>query len=393
MLLKKYDIRKMLLVLFVFTIPNSVVLNNLFLWLIILYWIFKGDKQDTLQIIKHNIIAKISLIYFSILTVSLLWSPDLKEGLEVIFKEKYFLFLPVFMSLIKENERELLIKTFILSVTLSELISYGVKLNILPEMFHATRYEPVPFIHHVQYSPFVAFGSFLLMYYFLFVKSSKRAKALEFFFIVTMCINLFLTGGRAGQVVYFFLLIYTFFYLFKFSFKSMLAVIIIIPLLFGIFYSFGGIFKERVNMAIYNVLHFNKNKNTSIGERLVFWQNTIHLAKQKPILGYGTGSFKKIYGNYSKKVTPNIRIPAQPHNMYLFVFFQTGIIGLSVFLYLFYKMFEYGLKINDRYKFVRLGFVGYFLIIMLSDSYLFSHFHQSLFVIFTAVLYKRLNYE
>jgi O-antigen ligase len=297
------------------------------------------------------------------------------------------------MSLIKENERELLIKTFILSVTLSELISYGVKLNILPEMFHATRYEPVPFIHHVQYSPFVAFSSFLLMYYFLFVKSSKRAKAIEVFFIITMCINLFLTGGRAGQVVYFFLLIYTFFYLFKFSFKSILAVMIIIPLLFGIFYSFGGIFKERVNMAIYNTLHFNKNKNTSIGERLVFWQNTIHLAKQKPILGYGTGSFKKIYGNYSKKVTPNIRIPAQPHNMYLFIFFQTGIIGLSVFLYLFYKMFEYGLKINDRYKFIRLGFVGYFLIIMLSDSYLFSHFHQSLFVIFTAVLYKRLNYE
>ncbi|WP_456479209.1 O-antigen ligase family protein [Nautilia sp.] len=386
-------LRKILLTGFVFTIPNSVALNNIILVLLLIYWIICGDKTETLRLVKTNPVVMLSLAYFFINVAGLLWTENLKWGFAVIMKEKYFLLLPVFMSLIKKEEKELVIKTFILTMTFSELISYGVKLGILPEMFHATRYEPVPFIGHIHYSPFVAFCVYILMYLFLYTKLEKIYKAVALFFIITMTANLFLTGGRAGQVVYFVLFAVLILQYFKVGLKSVLIITLGIPLIFLTAYKGSGIFHDRVNLAVHSIKTYKQNRNTNIGKRFTFWENTAELIKKHPVLGVGTGDFIDEYRKINEKNSPQIRVPGQPHNMYLLIYAQTGIAGLFLFLALFYAMFYYALKTNDKYRPLRIGLVVYFLVIMFSDSYLFSHYGEVLFVIFTSILYKEIGYE
>jgi len=391
----KNKLRKILLVGFVITIPNSVVINNIFLVLLLLYWLLFGNKQETIKLIKNNIIVQISLAFFIMFIISLLWSSDLVFGMRVILKEKYFLLLPIFMTLIKSDEKELLIKSFIFTMFFSEIILYGVKFEVLPEMFHATKYEPVPFIHHVHYSAFVAFTIYLMGYYYFF---RKKRNTYFLFFLFTMTISLFLTGGRVGHVVFFILITLLVIQYFKISIKS-IFIILLLPLVFIIGYKSSDIFHDRVNMTIKNIKNYEKNPNTSIGYRFTYWSNSIELIKKYPILGVGCGDFTIEYTKIHEKLTPNVVVSehitkkVQPHNMYLYIFGMLGIVGGGLFLYLLWKLLYYAFKINDEYKQVRIGLVVYFLVIMLSDSYLYSHFGQALFTIFVSILYKNLNGE
>jgi len=387
-------IRQIFLFGFIFTIPNSVALNNIFLVLILFYWLVWGNKKETLYLIKTNSIVICSLIFFLVHIIGLLWTENIQWGLTVILRERYFLLLPILMSLIKNNEKDLLIKTFILSMSFSEIISYLIKFGILPEMFHATRYEPVPFIIHIHYSPFVAFSIYLLIY-FLFIKKSNNnfIKYLSMFFIITMTTNLFLTGGRAGQVVFFILMIVFFIQYFKLSFKTFFLISIGLPLIFFIYYNNSKIFKDRVNQTFFSLKHIESYRQTSLGQRYTFAQNSIKIIKDNFLFGVGTGDFVDEYKKINRIYTPDIRVPGQPHNMYLLVCAQNGIIGLFVFLFLIFCIFRYSIIINDKYKFIRIGFIIYFIFLMFSDSYLFSHYGAVMFISFLAILYKDINYK
>ena len=71
-------------------------------------------------------------------------------------------------------------------------------------------------------------------------------------------------------------------------------------------------------------------------DRNILLKETIILIKKNPIFGYGTGSFTDEFGLVNKetqKVVSNQH--KTPHNNYLYVWFELGILGLIVFLAIF----------------------------------------------------------
>jgi O-antigen ligase len=93
--------------------------------------------------------------------------------------------------------------------------------------------------------------------------------------------------------------------------------------------------QQRIKLG----LEENKNSQvseslTSIGIRDVFRQNTLELIQQKILLGYGTSSFKSIYSTHVATKYQDWRgePAADPHNQYLFVWLENGLIGLLLFL-------------------------------------------------------------
>ncbi|MDD2725321.1 MAG: O-antigen ligase family protein [Methylovulum sp.] len=72
---------------------------------------------------------------------------------------------------------------------------------------------------------------------------------------------------------------------------------------------------------------------TSIGLRVVYAQNSIELIKKNPIWGYGTSSFKSTYSPYVAKKYSDWRgnSATDPHNQYLFVWLENGLLGLILF--------------------------------------------------------------
>jgi O-antigen ligase len=71
-----------------------------------------------------------------------------------------------------------------------------------------------------------------------------------------------------------------------------------------------------------------------MGIRVILYENTLDLVRQRPLFGVGTGGFGAAYaaqvqGKYSDwRSQPSL----DPHNQYLFFLAEQGLVGLAVFL-------------------------------------------------------------
>lgn len=74
---------------------------------------------------------------------------------------------------------------------------------------------------------------------------------------------------------------------------------------------------------------------TPMGIRAVMWDTSAQLVRERPLLGYGLGGFAPAYKELTAKVNSGWRAqPTQdPHNQYLFVVAETGLLGLAVFVF------------------------------------------------------------
>jgi O-antigen ligase len=66
--------------------------------------------------------------------------------------------------------------------------------------------------------------------------------------------------------------------------------------------------------------------------RAQFFRNSIHLIKQKPLVGYGTGSFKNEYFKTFGYPAWGPVKPGQPNNSYFVITVQLGVVGLILYL-------------------------------------------------------------
>ena len=387
-------IKFILLALLIISLPFSVALANIICKLLILYWLlFYDNKKEVLVFLKKNPIVLFSCLLFFSFFISLTWSDDLKRGLEVIKKEVFLLFIPIFMMLIDKGKENALIKLFIFSMSILVFISYLVYFEILDFIPKASKNDPTPFMTHISYNPFLAFTIYLLIYYFFKVKGVKL-KILISLLIIFMSINMFITGGRAGQVAFFVLLFVAFFQFIRVSILKFFVFLFSLASIFILAYSFSPIFKKRVDRVFYEFQNIEKNRNTSIGLRVTMWENSLRIIKRNPIFGVGVGDFPQEYKKISKKYTPNaISDVSQPHNMYLFVWASNGIFSLLILVGLFLIQIFISFRKNDEFKPIRLALAVFFLVIMFSESYLLGFHTTLLFTIFVSILYKNINWN
>ena len=387
------SIGSILLILLGFSLPLSVAVNNILAIILTLLWVYNKNYVKSWEYIKNSKFLIALLVFYFLHILGLLWTEDMKWGMYVTKKESLLLFIPIFMTFIKKDHIKYYISSFLLAITLSEFLSYMVWFEIIPPILKASVYNPTIFMHHTSYNPFLAFAVYITGYMILFSKDiTKLQKVLFILFFITMSVNMFITGGRAGQVGYLIMLIVLLFQYFnKNIIKSILSSIIILStILFGA-YTVSNIFHDRVNLAVSEVVNFdsNKNVNTSVGLRINFAINSLEIIKNNPLVGVGTGDFKNSYEKINAIRTPNAISTVQPHNMYILVTTQLGIIGLaSLVMMLFYQILFAKNSKNELIS--KLGFALpiLFALIMLSDSYLFGHSTTMLFIYFSSILYR-----
>jgi O-antigen ligase len=99
---------------------------------------------------------------------------------------------------------------------------------------------------------------------------------------------------------------------------------------------------DRINQAFteFQLSEKNASENnvTSIGQRLNFWENTIEMIPHYFLTGAGTGGFQAAYTEQVKNKTGlQAAITQDPHNQYMKILIEQGIVGLMLFLYLIYR--------------------------------------------------------
>ena len=265
-MLKNFNIAKTyqaLLIILAFLMPLTVFGANLIIVIICLIWLFSGDyKNKYFQIISNKFIVA-CLIFFFLHVLGLLWTEDLAWGFHIVHKMWYFLLLlPVLFTIVKKENIKLYVSAFLLAISLTEIASYLVWFELVEPFKNATVNNPTPFMSHISYNPILAFAIYLVAHEIFFNKKlSNLAYSYFCFFAISMTINMFITGGRAGQVTFFVMLsVLIFQVLNKQRAKSLLVICILIPAIFTSAYYSSNLFNKRVNMAIDEFISFSETQ-------------------------------------------------------------------------------------------------------------------------------------
>ena len=402
-MLKIFNLEKTyqyLLIILAFLMPLTVFGGNLIIVIICLLWLFSGDYQNKYLQITSNKLLLASILFFALHVIGLLWTENLIWGLHIVHKMWYFLLLlPILYTIVSKEYVRFYISAFLLAITFTEIASYLVWFEIIEPFKNASVRNPTPFMSHISYNPILAFAIYLVLHEIFFNKKLSNLLLYFYcFFSITMTINMFITGGRAGQVIFFVMLLILIFQVL--NTKRVRALIIsslVMPLIFITAYYSSSLFNERVNLAINEVVTFQDTKgfdrktdsHTSVGLRLAMAINSWQIIKKNPIIGVGTGDLPQEYKKINEISFPKLVNVENPHNMYSFVLVNLGFIGLLSMLAIFY--YQIKLSFNSSSKLIRdLGITMplMFLVLMLSDSYLLGHYTTLMFIFFSSFLYK-----
>ncbi len=152
------------------------------------------------------------------------------------------------------------------------------------------------------------------------------------FFILNIAL---IAIGRSGYITLIVMMIIFIFVQFK-GFSLTKKILISIAALFVI----SGLLlntqvsKDRILLAKQEFISgVNQEQETSIGYRLTFLKNTLEMLPKYALLGTGTGGFEKAYAKQVEGKSGAAGVLAgDPHNQYLKILVENGILGLAIFL-------------------------------------------------------------
>ena len=381
-----------LLISLAFLMPLTVAIANTIIVIICFLWIFSGNYKAKYNQIMSSKLMIASIVFYCLHVIGMLWTEDVQWGLHVLHKMWYFLlFLPILFNIVQRKYINYYLSAFLLAIALTEIFSYLVWFEIITPFKNATVENPTPFMSHVSYNPILTIAIYLVLHEIFFNKKlTNFVFAFYSFFAISMTINMFITGGRSGQIAFFIMLAILIFQIFdKQRIKSLLVIFIMIPTIFITAYQFSDLFKERVDLALTATHPHPDIANTSLGIRLNFARNSLDVIKQNPIIGIGTGDFPSEYNKVHQINSPQMPNTTNPHNMYALVTTQLGLIGLVSMLSIFYYQIKLSFNSsNILMKDLGIALPLIFLAIMWGDSYLLGHYTSLVFVFFSSFLYK-----
>jgi len=374
--------------LLAFALPLSTSAVSVVAVLILVLWCVEGRFGEKLRLIVHNPVTLAVLLFFSVLILGLLWSPDIKAGLEFLRHRWMILLLPVFVTTLRPGRRSFYINWYLAGLVLAMLITYLA-------WFGFVQYADVTPTHlthktfHVVYNPMLAFGIYLVLHRAVWGEVRGLVRKGLFALAGVMIFNMFITEGRAGQLVFFVLMaLFLLQLMARHRVRAILVVVILLPLIFALGYKMSPVFCARVGKACQEVRQFRENPDTSVGMRLLFWQNSWEIIRKNPWLGVGTGGFQAAYARVNQKNSPASVATDNPHNQYVFVAVTVGVPGILALLAIFGAMFRMAVRSGPPLRYLRVAFPLFFLSIMLTESYLKVYETGFLFSFLVAVLYS-----
>lgn len=169
---------------------------------------------------------------------------------------------------------------------------------------------------------FFAFGLFSQL------ATHKRDKIINYFMMSLSIVALLFTGSRGGIIGFFIgFFIIVIFYLFR-NWKISIALVLIVGILGMTFllidqYAMDNYFTKRMIHKVVNI-------EAGIGERTSLSKVALLMGLDHPVIGVGRGNFSLNSSKYFNIIGVNY-IDNIPHNTYLGLFSETGIIGLLLF--------------------------------------------------------------
>lgn len=383
------------LVLIAFTLPFHVLLCSYSTALFVGNQLAEGNLIYKFKHSLKNKFVLISIAFFLLHFIGLLYSDNVRNGLFEIEKKVSFLIFPLLilpLTLKNTDTLKILLSFISACIVLSLLFLEGAISHYLqtgdPEFFILHNLSAATGMHRVYASMYFLFCVYILFY--LQKKEFFNFKYSGFFLsglIIYFTVFIFLMTSRMMVV----LTVISLIGLFTFNLiqtKKWLSNLVMLGLIILIGASLL-LFNER-SRTIMRETYSNLDKGNSEANftgpnmRIEIWKNTIQLIQKNP-LGVGTGDAQdQLYSSYvSSNFRWGIHNNFNAHNQYLQTLLELGIIGLLILLLYLLRPVLIGLK-EKQYLF--LGLILLFSCACLSESMLATQKGVVFYTFFNALL-------
>ena len=277
--------------------------------------------------------------------------------------------LPLFylpLLIIHHKKQKLQIKNIILGI-------YFISISFLGIAFHNLYFGKLTSWHltafgesYIGLSIYMSFGIIFLLHHLICKKSKILTKIGYFILLMFFSIGLTLSPSR-GILVSFILVIFIIFLKIITNKNTNLKRILVLCCLMLSITAIGFLTFQRAKIAGFNIRRLIPNMDSMqslIGVRTRYYHDAIKNFTQKPLIGAGVGMFSYEHGGRGK----------YPHNIFLEVATEYGLIGIIIFWPFFIYLFYLALKLiknipkNNSFVIIPLWFLIIFLDAMVSGS-------------------------
>jgi O-antigen ligase len=321
------------------------------------------------KIVFYNQIL-LAFFFFLFLLLSTVLSNNNSYGVErILIKLPILAFLLSAGTIHLHKNNIKLIKNIFISII--SLVSIGLVFNYLThydalnKLYEIGQVMPTP-IHHIRYSILVLLAINYLIPDLTFSPIQfKLFSFLKLAGLLFLIIFIHILGVRTSLVALYFLLVFHFVIYIKairIKFYRLLIGIVISFVLIGILFLTPSI-RLKIEDTQKDILIYKTNSysnHASISKRIISYEAAISIWKNNKIIGCGIGDIKDNTDSFFRSRKKEVDVPILPHNQFLFFMAATGLIGLLLFVMLFYYPFFSKEIINT------LSFKGYVIIISLA---------------------------
>jgi len=291
-----------------------------------LLWVLSGRFMDLPRILKRYPVAAWALLLYGCFMVGLSYgSATEKDAFSMVSKYRELFFIPVLISFFTtERYRNWAWNGFIVASAIILLISYLMDFGVLALNANGDACLK----SRITHSLFIAFFAFFCAHR---IYDDKRHAKLYLTLLVLCIYNLFfVVEGRTGQLIVVALVLL--FARQRLTIKGGVITVLVTAVLLALFINFSDK-AERISEGVANTQAYlqpvPEQTDSSMGQRYTFWNYSLKLMAEKPLLGHGTGSFAKEY----QRIAHGERIMTHnPHNEFLMIGVQLGLLGLLSYL-------------------------------------------------------------
>lgn len=376
------------------SIPLSIVLDNLLLAATLLAWLLGMRFKEKMALAWGNPVYRAAVLLFAILLFGTTYGAQAPgDAQSYLLKYLDLALIPLLgWFFISSARRTIAIRLFAGGLAVVMLVSCALKVGLIP---------PLPWLRGTPESPYVVLKLRLthniLMAYaaFLFAWLSRSSCALwgklAWALLCTLTIlNITLVvEGATGYV-----LLAALSLLFGWQrggWRGTGIALLAVMLAIATLSAFPGPFQSRINQIVSEAQQekAGHSASTSTGYRLEFYRNTLTLIGDNPLLGSGTGSFPALYAIHVAGTGQ--AASRNPHNEFLLIAVQTGLVGLAAFAWLLWQQWRIAPQLPTRLECgLAQGLVVTMILISLLNSALLDHTEGLLYAWLTALLYAGL---
>ena len=350
-----------------------------------LLWLLSAQFMTLPALLKKNVVAVWSLLLFLCFIFGLCYSSaTYSDAVSMLSKYRELIFIPVLTAFLSaERHRSWAWKAFVLASVLILLISYLMDIGILD----LNRQGDPAFKSRITHGIFISFFAFFCAH--KAYDGKGYAKLYGVLFMLSAYNLFFIVGGRTGQLMAVSLMLL--FSVQRFTKKALLLSVFVMAILLALFLNFSDK-ATRINEGFASTQAYlqahPEMAEFSMGARFTFWKYSLKLIAEKPLLGHGTGSFAK---EYERVAQGEPLMAKNPHNEFLMIGVQLGLLGLSVYLGFLASQYYLSRKLPDNDKWLAQGLLLTLIVTSLFNTPIMDHAEGHWFAAMIALCYASLH--